>query len=115
MGETTAYEYDAAGNLDAKEDAMGQHSEYDYEPANTRLTDIRYYDSSAAQTGSVTFSYDTSGNLTGYDDGDTSATYTYDDLGRKLTETVNYGTFSKTFSYTYYPNGQKQTLTCPAA
>ncbi|MCP4362248.1 MAG: hypothetical protein GY796_29935, partial [Chloroflexi bacterium] len=35
----------------------------------------------------------------------------YDDLGQKLSETVNYGTFSKTFNYTYYPSGQKKTFT----
>ena len=43
----------------------------------------------------------------------TSASYTYDDLGRKLSETVNYGTFTKTFSYTYYTNGLKKSCTAP--
>ncbi len=66
------------------------------------------------QSSLCTFTYDNSGNLTGYDDGTTSAIYTYDDLGRKLSETVNYGAFSKTFSYTYYANGQKQTFTMPS-
>ncbi len=112
LTETTDYWYDDAGNLDEKQDANGQRTEYDSDTA-TRLTEIRYFDSSATQTGSVTFNYDNSGNLTGYDDGTTSATYTYDDLGQKLSETVNYGTFSKTFSYTYYTNGQKKTFTMP--
>ncbi len=77
MGQEADYWYDDAGNLDEKQDARGQRTEYDYDPATNRLTGIRYFDSSAIHTGSVTFSYDNSGNLTGYDDGTTSATYTY--------------------------------------
>lgn len=58
-------------------------------------------------------SYDPDGTLSGYSDGVISATYTYDAMGRKLTETVNYGPFSKSFEYTYYGNGLKQTFTAP--
>ena len=36
-----------------------------------------------------------------------------DEVGRKLSETVNYPDFSKSFSYTYFTNGQKQTFTAP--
>lgn len=54
-------------------------------------------------TESVTFTYDASGNLTGYDDGVTSAVYAYDAASRKIAETVNVGPFSKTIRYTYYP------------
>lgn len=113
LGETTTYEYDAAGNLVARVDAKGQRTEYDYDPATNQLTDIRYFDVSGAQSSLCTFSYDTSGRLTSYDDGTTSAAYTYDDLGRKLNDTVNYGAFSKTFRYTYSANGQKQSFTMP--
>ncbi len=34
-------------------------------------------------------------------------------MGRKLSETVNYGAFSKTFSYSYDANGLKKTFTTP--
>jgi len=61
----------------------------------------------------TSFAYDKAGNLTGYDDGSKSASYTYDDLYRKLTETVNYGTFQLTNSYAYYKNGMKQSFTGP--
>jgi len=43
----------------------------------------------------------------------TFATYTYDALGRKLSETVNFGPFTKSFSYSYYKNGLKQSFTAP--
>jgi len=49
----------------------------------------------------------------GYDDGTTSATYTYDDVYRKTSESVNYGAFQKTYSYTYYNNGMKKTFIDP--
>jgi RHS repeat-associated protein len=65
------------------------------------------------QTSVCHFSYDSSGRLSGYDDGDTSAVYMYDALGRKLSDTVNYGAFSKTLRYTYYANGQKQSVMMP--
>lgn len=61
----------------------------------------------------MTLSYDADGNLSGYSDGTTSATYTYDDVGRKLSETLNYGQFTKSFSFSYYGNGLKQTFTAP--
>jgi YD repeat-containing protein len=61
----------------------------------------------------VTLSYDDDGNLAGYNDGTTSATYAYDAMGRKLSETVNYGPFTKQFAYTYYGNGLKHAFTAP--
>ncbi len=116
----TVYQYDPAGNLIAKIDAKNQKTEYEYDDVG-RLTKIRYFEAanpdSPAKT--VSFSYDPAGNLTGYNDGTTSAVYTYDDLNRKLSETVNYattvnyGTIELTNSYTYYKNGLKKTFTGP--
>ncbi len=74
----------------------------------------------ATKHGKYQYGYDADGNLAGYSDGVSSATYTYDDLGRKLSETVNYPVtlsgvegFTKEFSYTYYKNGLKKTFTMP--
>ncbi|CAB1059485.1 diguanylate cyclase/phosphodiesterase (GGDEF & EAL domains) with PAS/PAC sensor(s), partial [Olavius sp. associated proteobacterium Delta 1] len=113
-GQQTAYDYDDAGNLIEKTDAKNQKTEYDYDDAG-RLVQISYFAASDHDNPvkTVTFSYDRAGNLTGYDDGTTSAAYTYDDLYRKLSETVNYGTFEQTSSYTYYKNGLKKTFTGP--
>ena len=107
MLEEMAYEYDLQGRLWTITDANQQSTEYGYD-ARGRLDTIAYHDGKT-----VTLSYDRDGNLAGYDDGVTSATYSYDAVGRKLTETVDYGPFQKSFSYTYYNNGQKQTFTAP--
>jgi YD repeat-containing protein len=107
MNEETAYQYDAASNLTYKTDPMNQTTEYVYDDAS-RLKDIRFADSRI-----VTLSYDNAGNLTGYSDGVTSAVYGYDDADRKISETVNYGAFTKTSSYTYYQNGLKQSFSMP--
>ena len=113
-GQETSYAYDAAGNLVQKIDAKNQKTVYEYDDAG-RLTEIRYFATAddTAPVKTVTFTYDRTGNLTGYDDGTTSAVYSYDDLNRKIGETVNYGPFALTNSYTYYNNGFKETFTGP--
>ena len=116
MGEETRYDYDAVGNLVEKIDAKDQKTEYEYDDAG-RLVEVRCFavssDTTPAKT--VTFSYDKMGNITGYDDGVTSAVYSYDSLYRKTGESVNYGSFSLENSYTYYNNGLKETYTGPDA
>ena len=107
MSQSTGYEYDSQGRLWKILDAKNQSTEYGYD-GQGRLETITYADGR-----SVTLSYDSNGNLAGYDDGVSSAAYTYDALGRKLSETVNYETFSKTFSYTYAANGHKESFTAP--
>ena len=114
MGEETIYNYDENGNLISKIDAKNQMTTYTYDDAN-RLTHIRYYASSIDPNPvkTVEFTYDNTGNLLTWSDGTTSSTYTYDDLNRKLSETVNYGTFAKTLNYTWYKNSLKQSFTAP--
>ena len=112
MLEETTYDYDSAGNLIEKIDAKDQKTTYVYDDAG-RLEEINYFAASAdtEPAKTVTFTYDEIGNLTGYDDGTTSATYGYDDLYRKISESVNYGAFAKTNAYTYLKNGLKETYT----
>ncbi len=114
LGNETTYAYDDAGNLTEKIDAKNQKTEYNYDDAG-RLKQIRYIASSTgtAPAKTVTFSYDKTGNLTGYNDGTTSADYTYNTLNQKVKETVNYGAFSLETGTTYYGNGLKKTQTGP--
>jgi YD repeat-containing protein len=114
IGEETAYGYDEMGNLTSVIDPKGQRIEYTYNAIN-RLTRVRYFnpDDHINSVKTVDFTYDKLGNILTYNDGITSATYTYDDLQRKLTESVNYGPFSLGYSYTYYANGLKKAFTGP--
>jgi RHS repeat-associated protein len=114
MDQQTVYAYDAAGNLTEKTDAKNQKTAYAYDAAG-RLVHIEYFTATDHTTPqkTVAFTYDASGNLTGYDDGVTSAAYGYDAASRKIAETVDFGPFSKTNAYTYYPNNRKQSFTGP--
>jgi len=114
MGEKTTYAYDYVGNRVQRVDAKNQKTEFDYDDAG-RLVEVRYYSTSADTTPvkTIMYTYNNVNQLTGYNDGTTSATYTYDVAGRKESETINYGTFSLTYSYTYYANGKKKTFTGP--
>ncbi len=114
MLQETAYEYDAAGNRTAVYDTKGQKIAYDYNPLN-RLTRTRYYATGdhAIPVKTVDFTYDNLGNIKTYDDGTTSAEYTYDDLQRKIGEAVDYGPFTSSISYAYYANGLKKAFSGP--
>jgi YD repeat-containing protein len=112
MLQETHYDYDGAGNLIQKIDAKNQKTTYVYDDAG-KLIEINYLAVSThtVPAKTVTFTYDAIGNLTGYSDGTTSAVYGYDDLYRKISESVNYGPFTKTNAYTYLKNGLKETHT----
>jgi RHS repeat-associated protein len=114
MGQVTTYAYDAAGNLTSVVDAKGQKIVYGYDELH-RLVRADYYAAGDHVTPVKTdqFAYDALNQLVSYDDGSTSATYTYDDVGRKTGVTVDYGPFSLSYAYTYYGNGLKASFTGP--
>jgi len=110
-GKTTYSSYDANDNLIQSIDNKGQLTKNQYDDAN-RLVQISYYANAGASADkTITFSYNAVNTLTGYDDGITSAVYSVDDLQRKITETVNFGAFSKTLQTTYFKNSQKKSFT----
>ena len=84
MGEKTSYQYDALGNRIAVFDSKEQKIAYEYDDRN-RLVRAFYYSAEdrVNPVKTVNFAYNQLGQLVSYDDGTTSATYTYDDLGRK--------------------------------
>jgi len=100
MAEAASYAYDALGNLVTKTDAKGQVTEYSYDDTG-KLVDVKYYnpDDPVNPVKEVDFSYDKVGNLKTYDDGRTTGAYVYDSAYRKVSETIDYGDFEKTFSY----------------
>lgn len=107
MGQATEYTHYPNGLLKTAKDAKGQVTNYTYDKAS-RLTEVAYADGKKDS-----FSYDAAGNMTGYANESVTGSITYDELNRKTSETVNYGTFSKTYSYTYDAKGNKASFTSP--
>jgi len=114
MGQTTSYAYDAASNLTQITDPKGQVKKYSYDDAGRRIAETHFTATSAiTPVKTINYSYNERSALTGYNDSTTSAAYTYDNLQRKTQETVNYGAFSLSYSYTYYTNGLKKSFASP--
>ncbi len=107
LGQVTSYAYDAGGNLTTLTDGKGQVTTLTYDAGN-RLTARTFADSTQD-----TFSYNAVGNLTGYIGSGLSGTLTYDAQHRKLSEGVNFGSLTKTYSYTYDGVGNETSLTTP--
>jgi len=98
---------------------------YDYDDAG-RLQTADYFaaDDGNNSVKTVTYSYDNSGRLTGWSDSQSGMTgaFTYDALGRKDSEAVNYGDnvgwvqptgSTLTYSYAYFKDGRKKAITYP--
>ncbi|MBI9090105.1 MAG: RHS domain-containing protein [Desulfobacterium sp.] len=113
MGQETRFAYDNVGNLEALINGEGHKTAYTYNSLNQPLQ-VAYYNNADLITPvkTVRFGYDPNGNMTGYDDAVTSATYSYDDLGRKTVTTVDFGPFTKTYANAY-PDNWTQTFTGP--
>ena len=104
--------YDQTGRLLQKVDGRDWVTNYAYGDAGGALTNVSY---PLHSEQNVTYGHDALGRVTSMTDGTGSITYTYDDLGNQLTVTTTYtGVPSQTVSYSYYPNGQRQTMVTPA-
>jgi len=112
MGQFNVFVHDGIGRLTEKTDALGNKTTYSYDVTG-RVTGISYPAANGMPAKTVSFTYDANGNLTGYDDGTTTGTYSYDANNRKVTDTVNYGSFSLSSSYAYYKNGLKKSFIGP--
>ncbi|MCU7860960.1 MAG: RHS domain-containing protein, partial [Candidatus Thiodiazotropha sp. (ex Lucinoma kastoroae)] len=112
-GQTLAYTYDPAGNLITTTDPDGRRTVNNYDDANQLATQAHYAPGATEPERTVTYSYDANGNLTGWNDGSLSATRVFDENNRKTQETVNYGAFSLSHSYTHDAAGNKRTYTGP--
>ena len=106
--------YDQNGQIETLVTPNGELTRFLYNDAGDHLT-TEIYASASSQTPAkvVTYNRNLIGQLSGYDDGVTSATYVYDDNERLLQATVDFGPFSKSYSYTYYENGWIKSYTNP--
>src|SRR5690606_9757492 len=135
-GDTTAqqrrYTYDANGNLTSSTNPAQEKTVYTYDPANRLVTTAVYASATSTQPlKTINYQINAQNQFIGYTQaaGTTpegnpapgltpdilplSETYTYTALNQVETVTVNLGGLSKTYAYTYYPNGLKHTYTNP--
>nr|WP_269465326.1 RHS repeat domain-containing protein [Desulfomicrobium orale] len=114
LGGTTRYTYNATtGLLAEKLDARGVKTAYAYDQMG-RVVGVDAYAGGRTEPGRrVRLAYDQMGRLVFHTDGQTAGAFTYDALGRKLTETVDYGSFNKTNTYAWQANGQPAAFTGP--
>ena len=110
---TTTFTYDGDGRLASQTDARSITTTLTYDNAN-RLTQRSYSDS----TPTVSFQYDAAGNRTQMTDGLGTATYTYDNMERRIDESRTLtgvtGTFTTEYGYNVkgnltqatYPSGR---------
>jgi RHS repeat-associated protein len=112
LGKATRYTYDDNGWPETMRLPTGARVAYTHDD-DGRLVTRKEYAADGTLVTSTTFGYDEDDNLTSWTDGRHSAAFVYDDAGRQLGETVNYGGFSKSHGFTYFPNNQLQTYTGP--
>ncbi|MCE9686259.1 RHS domain-containing protein [Shewanella sp. AS16] len=118
---TWSYAYDANDNLISAIDPKGQEIRYFYDKADQLIEEQWYTQAISDEAGSadvdpiktVTYQYDTNGNLSSWQSGAISGTYVSDKNGLLLSENINYGPFSKQYQYAYYANGTIKSLTMP--
>lgn len=112
-GEVTQFtSYDNQGHLLQRIDGNNVTTNYAYNDPESSLTDIQY---PATTNLNVHFTYDSYGRRSNMTDGTGSQGYTYGNLDELLSATSAYtGISAKTISYSYYPDGSRESMTTPA-
>ncbi|BDI32589.1 hypothetical protein CCAX7_46400 [Capsulimonas corticalis] len=104
--------YDAVGNVLMRVDGRGVETDYQYNDAEQRLTDIIYPLDTAK---SVHYGYDSYGRRSSMADGTGATTYSYDDRDLLQWATTSYaGLASQSVLYTYQPNASRKSMGTPA-
>lgn len=104
--------YDLQNNPLSRTDGRGMVTNFVYDEPNGNLSSILY---PAAPSEDVTLTYVEYQRPTGWSNGTGSETATYDESDMILSRTTAYTgmTGSKTISYTYYPDGSRQSMSHP--
>jgi RHS repeat-associated protein len=114
LGQSTRFGYDDAGRMVSVRRPSGVLIEFEYDPGG-RLTQRRSFRPDGSSEHVDGFTWDDGGRLVAWHTNSASATLTYDDANRLLSEVVSQAGKSLARAYTYYPNGQLQTFTGPDA
>ncbi len=114
LGQTTTYTYNAKGYRETVTNPAGSIARYTYDVLGRLVRSEFRAAGQSASSETYTFEYDAEDNLLRWSDGSRSANFSYDDLGRLLSETVDYGNnVSLGYSYTYTAAGYVKSLTYP--
>ncbi|MDR7152750.1 RHS repeat-associated protein [Hydrogenophaga palleronii] len=116
LGQVRQFEYDASGNMVKRIEPSGVQYQFTFDAAN-RLINIEHKRSDESLMRSVTQAWDANNNLVAWEDRDearnqtSSAALIYDDVNRKISETLTYPNgYSLSFSYGYSLAGKKTRL-----
>lgn len=112
LGNTIQFEYDENGWQISRTLATGEVVKFEYD-ADGRLIKQHEYSAESALRKQTQFAYDESDNLIFWSDGRFQATMAYDDADRMTKKVVDYGSFKRSFAYTFYPNSQVKTYVGP--
>jgi RHS repeat-associated protein len=105
----TTYGYDELGNRVSQTDANGHTTKYEYDQLGRRSK--RTLPAGQFET----YTYDADGNLkTKTDFNGKTTTYAYDAVNRLLSKTPDGSFNAAPISYTYFPNGLRQSMTDPS-
>nr|WP_239480299.1 RHS repeat-associated core domain-containing protein [Parashewanella hymeniacidonis] len=113
------YGYDKDDNLISQISPEGNEIVYVYDEANQLKEELWYTgiktngDDSLTPSKVVTYEYDANEQLISWSSGTLSGSFEWDKNGFLSTETVNYGSFSKTYQYQYYDNGTIKKFVMP--
>ncbi|OGC90230.1 MAG: hypothetical protein A2W25_15375 [candidate division Zixibacteria bacterium RBG_16_53_22] len=124
MGQALTYSYTATGELDTRTDPKGQVKKFTYDDAGRMIAESYYHSATDLTNNNVvrstSYSFNDLNRPNGYSDTTSSSGLvsigitTYDPRGlRKSGESINYGSFTLSYSYDYYANGQKKSFTGP--
>jgi RHS repeat-associated protein len=120
LGEQSSYEYDALGRQSKLIDPKGSSIAWEYDAAGRRTQEThRLSNQSVVRT--LIYAWNDADQLTGYIDSNMghvghiahSASYTLDDLGRRIEETLVYGGATYTQGTTYTATGRKASQRYP--
>lgn len=114
LGQVTSYTYDAKGNRQSITYPTGSRKVYTLDAVDRPAKTEVFAAGSSVPVLVYTFSHDEADRLTGWSDGTRSATFTYDDAGRKLSETLTLGDgVVLGYRYAYNAADDVQSLTYP--
>ncbi|MDC0358772.1 hypothetical protein OAO01_08150, partial [Oligoflexia bacterium] len=107
-----SFQYNLYGNVEKYLSSEGPVHKFLYDDAQN-LKQLEVYPNATSTTPlkTVTYNRNLRGDLLGYTDGTTTLTWGLDALGQLRTASTNYGSFTKTHSYSYYNNGLPKSFT----